>query len=223
MTAAVDWIEDIEAALAEHGLIARGALHPGPGDGAPGGVGTLLIVGNAGPDMWDRFAAARPAGGNPLDSWSQTILQGVATKFEATALFPFGGPPHLPFQRWALRAESVHPSPIGMLIHPDYGLWHGYRGALAFADRRDLPPRQDRASPCDSCAAKPCLSTCPVSAFNASGYDSKTCAAHLRTPEGQDCMTLACRARRACPAGQDYLQRPGQASFHMAAFLAARS
>ena len=28
---------------------------------------------------------------------------------------------------------TCHASPLGLLIHPDYGLWHGYRGALLFA------------------------------------------------------------------------------------------
>ena len=30
-------------------------------------------------------------------------------------------------------------SPLGILIHPDWGLWHSYRGALAFRERLDLP------------------------------------------------------------------------------------
>ena len=38
-----------------------------------------------------------------------------------------------------MRAEAVAPSPLGILIHPDYGLWHAYRGALAFAERLALP------------------------------------------------------------------------------------
>jgi hypothetical protein len=35
-------------------------------------------------------------------------------------------------------------------------------------------------------------------------------------------MTRACLARRACPVGAEYIYRPAQAEFHMAAFLAAR-
>jgi hypothetical protein len=50
----------------------------------------------------------------------------------AVGLFPFQKP-HLPLQRWAKRAESCHASPLGMFIHPEHGLWHGYRCALALA------------------------------------------------------------------------------------------
>ena len=217
------WYDDIAQALAEHGLLPRGAFHPGAEDDAPDGTGTILLAGNAGPGMWDAFAAAGRVGPDALDAWSRAVLEAVARRFEAAALFPFGGPPYLPFQRWAMKAEPLAPSPLGIVIHPDYGLWHGYRGALAFAGRRELPPRDDRASPCESCADRPCLSACPVSAFDGTRYDVPACADYLRTGDGADCMTRACLARRACPVGLEYVYQPAQAEFHMTAFLAARS
>jgi hypothetical protein len=213
---------DIIATLAAHGLLPRGAFHPGPEDGAPDGAGTILLVGNAGPRMWRTFPAAMPQGPDPLDCWSKSVLGEIARRFDATAHYPSDGPPYLPFQRWAMKAEPVRSSPLGILIHPDYGLWHGYRGALAFAGALPLPPRNERASPCDDCADRPCLSTCPVAAFGEAGYDVPACAAHLRTGEGADCMALGCRARRACPVGHDYIYEPAQAEFHMAAFMRAR-
>lgn len=218
-----EWYDDIADALAEHGLMPRGAFHAGVEDDAPDGAGTILLVGSAGPGMWRTFAAAMPEGANPLDTWSKSVLDDIAQRFGATALFPSDGPPYLPFQRWAIKAEPVSPSPLGILIHPDYGLWHGYRGALAFAEKLPLPPRDERPFPCDACADRPCLSTCPVAAFSEDGYDVPACASHLRTSAGEDCMALGCRARRACPVGQDYIYEPAQASFHMAAFLRARS
>ncbi len=140
----------------------------------------------------------------------------------ARALFPFGGPPHLPFGAWAKRAEPVAESPLGMLIHPDYGLWHAYRGALAFAATLDLPPRAERPRPCDTCAGRPCLSACPVAAFSEAGYDVAACTDHISAPAGADCMEAACRARRACPVGPEYAYEPAQARFHMKHFLEAR-
>jgi len=216
------WYDDVAAALAEHGLIARGAFHTEPADDAPVGTATLLLAGNAGPAMWRAFAANMPDGRDPLDTWCATALENLAGRFGATALLPSDGPPYFPFQRWAMRAEDVFRSPLGILIHADYGLWHGYRGALAFADRRELPPRDTRPSPCESCSGRPCLSACPVSAFTDDRYDVPACATHLRSDAGSDCMTLGCLARRACPVGPDYIYEPAQAAFHMRAFLAAR-
>ena len=57
----------------------------------------------------------------------------LARSVGAMALYPFDGPPYRPFQRWAMRAEPVAPSPLGLFIHPEYGLWHAYRAALVFA------------------------------------------------------------------------------------------
>ena len=214
--------------LHSYGLIVRGGFHPLAGDGVPGEPATLVLVGNAGPAMWRTLEAARAEGGytdsaNPLDDWMRDVLSEVGDALGATPLFPSGGPPHLPFQRWARRAEPVYPSPLGVLIHPDYGLWHAYRGALAFAERLDLPPRDARPRPCDTCADKPCLAACPVAAFGPDGYDVPVCVDHISAPEGTDCMDLGCRARRACPIGREFIYEPAHAAFHMAAFRRAQS
>ncbi|MFQ5783628.1 MAG: hypothetical protein ACE5H8_02240 [Alphaproteobacteria bacterium] len=217
----------VEATLREVGFTPRGAFHPAPEDGAPPlddgrPTATLVLAGNVGPAMWQAFALRRRDAPDPLDRWTRRTLEPLAGRLDARALFPFGGPPHLPFQRWARRAEPVWPSPIGPLIHADYGLWHAYRGALAFAQRLDLPPSGTRANPCDACAEKPCLDACPVGAFKSGVYDISACAGHIATTAGADCMALSCRARRACPVGRGYAYEPEQARFHMAAFLKAR-
>ncbi len=217
--------ESIIAAIASAGLACRGAFHPEPGDSPPPGLRTLVLVGFVGGGQWPGFAASPEAqDGQPdgLDRWSRRVVGRVAKELGATALFPFGGPPYLPFQRWAQRAEPVHPSPLGILIHPDWGLWHAYRGVLAFVEDIALPDPDRRASPCDSCVAKPCLSACPVGAFSRAGYDVPACINHIASPSGTDCMDFGCRARRACPVGAEYRYRPDQAQFHLRAFRNAQ-
>lgn len=223
---AVLTLADVAAALARHGLVARGGFHPDEADGVPaldGGVPvrSVVLVGNAGPAMWREFAASpemQDGADDPLDRWSTRVIREVARGLGAAPLFPFGGPPYLPFQRWAMKAEPVHASPLGMLIHPEYGLWHAYRGALAWSEPVDLPARPAAPHPCGSCADKPCLTACPVGAFTGAGYDVPRCARHLDTPAGRDCMELGCRARRVCPVGQDWRYVPAQAEFHMRPF-----
>lgn len=218
-------LDDITGVLGATGLVVRGGFHPRDDDGVPGNPGTLVLVGNAGPVMWAAFARDRVSyaeHANPLDAWVRDRLTAIAHDLGATALFPFGGSPFLPFQRWAQKAEPVYSSPLGVLIHPDYGLWHAYRGAFAFDAVLDLPPPDARPSPCESCVEKPCLSTCPVTAFGVGGYDVPACVAHIATADGKDCMTLGCRARRACPVGENYVYGPSQAGFHMDAFHSAQ-
>lgn len=217
----------IETAIRAAGFTPRGAFYPTDTDRVPllaGGIkaSTIMLVGNAGPAMWNIFADALKSVTDRLDDWVVSVLDPLAREFNATALYPHAGPPFHPFQRWAQRADAVAPSPLGILIHPDYGLWHGYRAALLFKARLDLPPPDRRPSPCATCADKPCLTTCPVGAFTAAGYDLDACAGHIAQPAGEDCMGQGCRARRACPVGRRHVYAPAQAAFHMAAFLRAR-
>jgi epoxyqueuosine reductase QueG len=107
------------------------------------------------------------------------------------------------------------------LIHPDYGLWHSFRGALAFADKVSAAPcEKRRESPCERCADRPCLSACPVGAFTPGGYDVKACVTLLRSEEGRDCRDHGCLARRACPVGRERAYAAEQARFYMDAFVA---
>lgn len=219
-------LADIRAAIETRGLAYRGAIHPQAED-VPGhnDIGTLVLAGFTGNDNWRHFRDSPEANdGNPdaLDRWSRRVMGRLARELGAVALFPFAGPPWLPFQRWARQAEPLHPSPIGMLIHPDWGLWHSFRGALAFRARLELPPRDTRPSPCDTCAEKPCLEACPVSAFTPEGYDVAACVAHIESARGLDCMHEGCRARRACPIGAAHRYTPDEAHFHMRAFRSAQ-
>jgi hypothetical protein len=225
----MDLLQRIAESLEPHGLALRGGFHPAAGDGAPelGGrsCGTILLLGNLGGSLWPAFGASpERADGAPhaLDRWSRRIIDSLAPGFGAKALFPFGGPPWLPFQRWALKADSVALSPLGILIHPDWGLWHAYRGAFAFADRLALPLPERRPSPCDSCIDRPCLSRCPVGAFTPGHYDGDSCRRHVAAPSGQACREEGCLARLACPVGRIHAYPAAQMAFHMAAFLAGR-
>jgi ferredoxin len=179
----------VEQALRGSGFMPRGAFRPEPEDGVPEIVPgitarTLVLAGNAGRSIWLAFSAEREPGRDSLDEWSKEKLTAMATELGAVALFPFTRP-YLPFQRWAQRAEACHPSPLGMFIHPDYGLWHGYRGALAFAEPLSVLPTPDRReSPCTTCAGRPCLGACPVNAFSDEGYDVAACVRHITTEAG---------------------------------------
>ena len=217
-------VESAFEAIRRAGLVPRGALRLVESErrGPLAGVRTIVLAGMAGRDGWGAFAAspeARDGFGDPLDRFSRRVIGSIARELGATALFPFGGPPYLPFQQWARRAEPVHASPIGVLIHPRYGLWHSYRGALGFSAALAVPKPEAAASPCDSCLGRWCLKACPVGAFSGSGYNVGACAAHVKSAAGADCMALGCRARRACPVGAEHAYPPEQANFHMRAFL----
>ncbi len=212
------------AGIRRIGLVPRGAflLEEGERTGELADVRTIVLAGMAGREGWSAFAASPEASdglADPLDRWSRRVIAALAGELGARALFPFGGPPFLPFQQWAQRAEAVHPSPIGILIHPRYGLWHSYRGALGLSEKLAIAEPATVRAPCESCTGRWCLSACPVGAFSSAGYDVAACAGHLRSGAGADCMGLSCRARRACPVGAEHAYGPEQANFIMRAFL----
>ncbi len=209
------------SAIDRAGFIAFGWFAPLPADNAPPQTRFIILIGNAGPAMFRRFARERDPQKTLLDDWTREAATTLARDLSAAAVFPFDKPP-LPFLTWARRAGAGHISPLGMNIHPTYGLWHAYRAALLFPVVFDMPALSAGAHPCETCDEKPCLSSCPVNAFTQSGYDVTACAIHVSSAGGGDCKSRGCLARRACPVGQAYSYTPQQAEFHMNAFLKAR-
>ncbi|MEM8814183.1 MAG: hypothetical protein AAGF59_16350, partial [Pseudomonadota bacterium] len=146
------------------GLSLRGGFHPGPDDRVPkdtvvGRPGTVLLVGVVGGKAWETFHASAPDCPHPLDTWTRHVVDPVAEAVGGIAIHP-NDRPFWPFQQWAKRSEPVFESPLGLLIHPEYGLWHAYRAAILVPDAWTLPFREGAQSPCETCADKPCLSTC---------------------------------------------------------------
>jgi ferredoxin len=219
------------AALSVHGLQLRGGWLPGVDDALPslpGGQAAKVVwmVGVTGSGFWPFFKASsfyQDGQPDPLDRWSHAIGNQLAGPWGGMALFPFDGPPYHPFQQWATRAEPLQTSPLMLRIHPDFGLWHAYRFALALpaflpGDLSEATPAAASPDLCLSCTGQPCLSACPVQAFTGAAYLLEACATHLHAPDGADCMQSGCLARRACPVGRENTYISEHAAFHMQAF-----
>jgi epoxyqueuosine reductase QueG len=209
-------------AIRRASFTALGWFEPKASDGVPEGAAFVILIGNAGPDMFRRFARERDPSGDAMDKWTRDVVSTLARDLDANAVYPFDMDPPYPFLTWARRGGAGHVSPLGLNIHPTYGLWHAYRAALLFPVAFDLPAHKPGVHPCDGCQDRPCLSACPVSAFEATRYDVDACAGHLKMPQGADCMSRGCLARHACPVGQGFAYSPAQAQFHMRSFLTAR-
>ena len=233
MAAVDDLIGDVERELASRGLILRGGFAFEQDEDAPAGPAgapalAALLVGQRGAEPWPHFQQwlQRQSGtvANPLDTWSREIIASVARRFGARAVSP-SDKPYLPFQQWAMRAEGLRPSPLGILMHPDYGLWHAYRGALLF-DTQDAAAaiagmNQHAHIPihlCDRCDGKPCLKSCPVDAYDGRGFNYADCLSHVRSEQGRPCRDDGCLDRNACPYGLEWRYPADVQRFHMAAF-----
>ena len=220
-------VESIEQALRPYGLKLRGIVALSLEEIREYGFtnrASIALVGNIGSSFWSKFVQSKEYEDgevDPLDRWSVRIAQEIAPELDATPIFPFQGPPYLPFQQWAQRAEALHQSPLGLMIHPRYGLWHAYRFALLInGDFEAFQEKQN--SPCLDCMDQPCLNTCPVKAFSTKGYDVDSCADYLKQTPSADCFQHGCMARFECPAGREYRYLDEQSQFHLSAFIGNR-
>ena len=211
----------VEDAVIRVNLRIFGGFHPTEADKAPAGCRTLFMLGPDEPGFWDRvsrqpeFSDGKP---DPLDRWSRRAVEPVADEVGATALFPFGGPPWLPFFSWALRTGRCWQSPVRLLVHDTAGLFVSFRAALAFSGEIDLPAANS-ASPCGSCAERPCLHSCPAGVLDGRGYDAEGCKAHVSGAEGGDCLERGCNVRRSCPVSISFGRSERQSRFHQLAFI----
>lgn len=209
----------IEALLKPHRLSVMGGFAVTDEADLPQGTKTLLLIGPDEPGFWPHLTAQpewQSGAADPIDRWSYRVISQIGADLGATALFPFGGPPWLPFYQWALRSGRAWDSPVRLLVHDQMGLFASYRGALALRETIALPPPPP--NPCASCTAKPCLTACPVQALTNAGYELPSCHRFLDSPNGADCMKFGCVNRRACPLSQGYARLPEQSAYHMRQF-----
>lgn len=214
------------AALAPSGLILRDGLNFAEGEERPPGPNgrparAVLLVGNGGAAYWSQFSrwrARQPDSiENPLDTWSRAAISVAAGAIGARVVMP-NDRPFQPFQQWAMRAEGLKPSPLGLLIHPRFGLWHAFRGALLLDVEISIQAVAETIHPCDLCIEKPCLNGCPVAAHTVAGFAYETCLSHVRGGAGAACRDDGCLARNACPHGAEWRYPAEVQAFHQRAF-----
>ncbi|MAE93229.1 MAG: hypothetical protein CL910_01075 [Deltaproteobacteria bacterium] len=92
------------------------------------------------------------------------------------------------------------PSRLGLLLHPDFGLWWSLRAALLTTLPGLSASPLAGPGPCGDCPA-PCATACPAGAPRPDGFDTAACAG-VRS-RGGPCVS-SCQARRACPAGAEH-------------------
>ncbi len=185
---------------------------------------SVMLLGAAGKNYWRYFLRnhhrASRRHRHPLDNWSVVTLQKIAKRegIKKSAIF-------FPFQQRHQKKSLVAfqaiakkigftPSPLGMSIHPQFGLWVGFRGGFA----SHMVPKKlrvrDEASPCQACVDKPCMTACPAGAVTRQGFDYAACQDYLSRNKNCECLLDGCLARMACPVGAPiYQYNPNQIRF----------
>ena len=200
--------DDLAAALEPHGLILRGGFSFGAG-------GASLRPGHRAnrrdPCCWSGRRVQRPGrisstGGSrsrptsPIRSTAGRARSSAASRRRLERA-PFRRPtgPICRSSNGRCAPKGCSPSPLGILMHPRYGLWHAYRGALLFDAEIAVEAPRAVIHLCDTCDGKPCLKACPVEAYTADGFAHAACLGHVRGPRGAPCRDGGCLDRNACP------------------------
>lgn len=208
-------------------------------DPAVDGQDALLMFANAGQNFWTQMKLAHSelpnsqVPFNPVDSYSQQLVTKFINTFisgDYELLYPSQLP--IPLIELGKHAGWSHNSPLGLTLHENYGPWYAFRAVVrvatsllpsslqGYTKQRFNGAAGASATPCDTCVAKPCVSTCPAGAVSATEvFNLVACYEHRRT-HGSSCES-DCPARRACPVGAEFQYEKEQLGYHMRHSLAS--
>ncbi len=173
----------------------------------------LILIGHAGPLLWQKINKEGMADEHPIDSFSQKHVSAwLATRHpQARYHYLYPGPTSIGLQSLGALAGWHHPSPFMVGINQTWGSWFAYR-ALVLADT-DLPITltTQSASPCTSCASRICVKSCPANAMQ-EGFNLNACLSYRR--QTNSLCKDRCIARNSCPVGEEHRYSEAQISYH---------
>lgn len=183
---------------------------------------TLILLGQGGTRLWEYISSTSPPNDSRFDETSvalaATLVRDHIGDVDYEIVYP--GAALLPLGRLADLAGWGRPSPLGLTINEEFGLWLAHRVALLVAAQIPATSRDDIGHPCDSCADKPCITACPVRAVDATtGFDVASCTS-FRIEDDSACAHC-CLARLACPIGTEHRYSEEQMVYHYSSGLAS--
>jgi hypothetical protein len=118
---------------------------------------TLVLVGMGGASFYNKNASTFLKTKNPMDDTAKDLVikKLKLNKDEIKEIYPEASK-LFPLQRLSRDLGISKMSPIGIDIHPRYGLWFSFRFIFIYPelDLNDFP--QEFISPCESCYTKNC-------------------------------------------------------------------
>ena len=176
---------------------------------------SLVVIANGGAAFWSALQAFGMRGDDPVDAFSRHLAERFVAEHlqcdEALPLYP--GHYAIALQQLGALAGWHHPSPLGLGIHVEFGLWFAYRNAFLITQSLPATTARPSQSPCASCADKPCVSACPPGAVRAENSLELTTCIDFRLKPESTCATQ-CLARAACPVGAEHRYEDEQTTYH---------
>lgn len=185
---------------------------------------SIILVGFSGRGFWEtlrEFLKGNPEFRDTREDWidEYTLLQFTTTsrileeeKVTYTMSFPFGSAGFaLDFSKLGELGGVGVKSLMGILIHPEYGLWVSLRGAIVTdLEFTHYDKLLSAFNPCPHCS-KPCISACPATTVSENGWDYVAC---MKFRLNDNTCRDNCASRRACPYGREHQYSEEQLAHH---------
>jgi epoxyqueuosine reductase len=182
----------------------------------------LILLANGGPVFWQnmkRDPGVKVEEPDPVDNYTTRVVRNF---FGNDAIIVYPRNRMIPLRALGKLAGWHHDSPLGLGIHPIFGLWFAYRAVIMshaiFTPVADAIDGRSE-SPCESCRDKPCITACPASAVIESGFEVQRCSDYRMEPDSS-CQSR-CISRLACPVGRAHRYVPDQMAYHYHHSIAA--
>lgn len=175
----------------------------------------VILVGHGGRDLWTSLDPEQRQADDPIDTHTRQLVSSLLNASPQCRSFEFVYPPSdkpVPLIGLGALAGWHRASKFRVGINQLYGTWYAYRALVVADSDFEVTRPMSGASPCDGCAAKPCMAACPVSAVGEARFDFEACYRY-RLTDGSAC-SHTCLARVACPVGADHRYAPDQIEYH---------
>lgn len=181
----------------------------------------LMLIGHGGRLMWEKLQSTALESKDPVDQFATSITRSFIHDYLDNSAFfwLFPEPDYsVPLQQLGEAAGWCSPSPLGLGISAEFGLWFAYRAAFLIDSDLPLTSVQPHLSPCSNCVQQPCITACPPGAVLKGGLDIALCA-HHRLATHSSCADR-CLARLACPVHPEHRYLLEQLQYHYRISLA---
>ena len=173
----------------------------------------LLLIGHRGGFLWQQLNQEGLNGTHPIDEFTRTKVTAWLAHHHPTSRchFVYPGPLTVGLQRLGTLAGWHYPSPFMVGVNAKWGSWFAYRAAVLF--NTDITPTVPLGgeSPCDSCASRICVRSCPANALDGA-FNLAVCLDYRRQTDSA-CKDR-CMARNSCPVGAEHRYSDEQISYH---------
>ena len=183
------------------------------------GSATLLLIGHGGRALWDHLHGSDfdfHGTGDPIDTFSvKATNEALAVELPHVGRRLLYPEPACPVDLVALGRHIgwLAPSPLGLGIHPEFGLWSAFRALWLLEAASEISPRPRAPDVCQSCVPQSCVAACPANAVTVDRRFNLGSCTDYRSNIQSACADT-CLSRLACPEGAEHRYGDAQLSYH---------